>query len=179
MSRVRDLVKSLKESLALLDYRQCAKTRIGEMSFAAVLAAPKRPGKYFCVVVDLPERGDDRAAERLVSSVRRALTKEFMGLPWPGRLNTHIVLVGDRDVCRHFLGQRSSLIDRNGFHVNVVLGTVLVDIEVLGWHSVTSQGLMGTGHHFGQIEAAVEQWCRQRRQQGQWAWADRWPQGVT
>lgn len=50
------------------------------------------------------------------------------------------------------------LVDRSGAHVNVLLGTVLVDTRGRRCLSRATWGLLLTGEHFQTIEAVVQAW---------------------
>ena len=171
MSGVRDLVETLKGRLAAFGYRECENSEIGDLAFAAVLAASGRRCKLFCAVADLPhDVVDADGAARYVGAIRRELAKAHAGFPWPKRVGTYTVLLGRRELCRRLRGHEGRLIDSDGLHVNVMLGTVLVDVDTHQAHSDTTWGLIDTGDQFREIQAAVEEWCRRRRRQGRLAW---------
>jgi len=171
MSSVRNLVDSLKGRLAAFGYGECENAEIGDLTLAALLAAPGRRGRLFCAVADLPENvADADGAIRFVGGIRRALSRAYAGFPWPKRVGTYTILLGRGEVCRQLRGHEGRLIDSDGLHVNVLLGTVLVDVETHQAHSDTTWGLMDTGDQFRAIQAAVEEWCRQSRRQGRQVW---------
>jgi len=166
MSSVRELVNALKGHLATFGYSECVKNVIGNVNFAAVLTSPKRPKKLLCAVADLPkDAADARTTAEFLDRIRRGLAKEFVRIPWPGRLGTHLVLLADHATCERLRGKEAGLIDISPKHVNVLLGMILVDVESLCTRSATTWRLMGTEEQFREIQAAVEQWCQCRRSQ--------------
>jgi hypothetical protein len=115
-------------------------------------------------VADLPDDvADADAAAGFVNRIRRQLARRYPGLPWPKRLGTYTVLLCRHEVAGRLGAEAGRLIDYSGLHVNVLLGTVLVDMEAFRAHSDTTWGLIDTGEQFKRIQDAVESWCRRYR----------------
>ena len=160
MNRIRELVDTLAGRLAKLGYAASAGTTVGEIECTAVFATPKQSRRLVCVVVDL--RGnvaDIEEAERLVGDIRRGLSKRYPGFLRPKRLGTFTVLLAGSGLCERLREHRTRLIDSHGRHVNVLLGTVLVDVERFRTCADTIWGLIDTGDQFKRIQDAVESWC--------------------
>jgi len=180
MSEVRDLVNTLKVHLAPFGYSECAHSRIGGTDLAAVLAAPKRPRKLLCAIVDLPEGlTDARAAARFVNALRRGLAKQFASFPWPNRLGTYVILLGDHATFESLFPQQAGLTDFPGLQVNSVLGTVLVDAEALRSRADERWDAPDGCEHFEHIQTAVAQWCRRCRRQGAKFRTNKWSLSVS
>ena len=166
MGRVSELVTGLSRRLQAAGYTDRAEGRIGEVEFRAVLATgPHRPPRRLCAVVEAgPEVAGLGAAEALLQRVRRSLRRAYAGrLPWPKRLGTFTVLLGGRDLCERLHDRQGRLIDAGGWHVNVLLGAVIVDAETWQTRSDNTWGLLDTGDDFRCIQDAVASWCRSHR----------------
>ena len=131
---------------------------------AVVFAAPRGKKRTLCAVAALPAgvAGADEAAE-FVGRLRKATTEHFRPMRLPRRLATYTVLLGTADQCEALRGEKGRLIDAGRWHVNVLLGTVLVDLDEFRLHSDTTWGLIDTGDHFERIRGTVETWCGRHR----------------
>lgn len=159
MNGIRELVDLLAGRLAKLGYAS-TDTAVGDVECTAVFATPRQSTRLVCAVIDL--RGSVAGieeAERLVGDIRRGLSKRYPGFLRPKRLGTFTVLLADGELCARLRGHRTRLIDSHGRHVNVLLGTVLVDVERFRTHADTIWGLIDTGDQFKRIQDAVESWC--------------------
>ncbi len=166
MARIGEMVEELKSTLAAFDYSEHAKGTIGKVDFLGVFSTPRGSSKRLvCAVARLPQDvGEGEAPARFAARVRKALAERYApGFPWPKRLGTYTVLLGDREQCDRLKGRESQLIDNNGLHVNVLLGTVVVDVETFRAGSDTTWGLIDTGEQFHRIQEAVDSWCRRHR----------------
>jgi hypothetical protein len=166
MGRVSELVTGLARRLEAAGYTERAEGRIGEVEFEAVLATPpgRKPRRACAVVRAAADVDGLLAAEALLRRVRRSLRQAYVGrLPWPKRLGTFTVLLGGRDLCERLHDREGRLIDTGGWHVNVLLGAVIVDLETLRTRSDNTWGLLDTGDDLRCIQDAVTSWCRSRR----------------
>jgi hypothetical protein len=137
----------------------------GDPTLAALLHRPRGAGpRLFCAVAGLD--GLPSAADALAAAqrIRKALAREHKGLfPWPGRMGTFLVLVGEGAVVEDLRGQIDRLIDTHARHVNLLLGAVLVDAGSLRTVSDNILGLLPAREEFAALQQAVEDWCRARR----------------
>jgi len=163
MDRVGELAGELAGTLADLGYAPQDAAPDGTGA-AAVLAAPRGPNHTLCTVAALPNdmTGPDDAVP-FVRRLRKALSGRFRGLPKPRRLATYTVLLADHDTYSRLRTHTGRLIDVGRWHVNVMLGTVLVDVEEFSLRADTTWGLVDTGDQFERIRRTVETWCRRYR----------------
>jgi len=144
---------------------------IGQAECRAVFATESAPPRLACVVAAVPNHIQGLAdVGTFVGGIRRGLTKQYVGMPWPRRLGTFTILLVDHHLFELCRGQEDRLIDQDSLHVNVMLGTILVDIEA---HQTTSQntwGLLNDADHFQHIRNAVDGWCTKHRRRGLSAW---------
>jgi len=160
MNRIRELVDTLAGGLAKFGYAASAGTTVGDVECAAVFATPRQSRRLVCAVVDLRDSVSDiEEAERLAADIRRGLSKRYPGFLRPKRLGTFTVLLAGSELCERLAEHRTRLIDSHGKHVNVLLGTVLVDVERFRTCADTIWGLIDTGDQFKRIQDAVESWC--------------------
>jgi hypothetical protein len=140
-------------------------SKAGDPSVAAVLHRPRGDGpRLFCAVAGLDglrSAGDALAA---AGRIRKALAREHKGLiPWPGRMGTFLVLVGESDIIEAVRREMDQLLDTRSRHVNLLLGAVLVDASTLRTVSDNVMGLLKSREEFAALQAAVEDWCRANR----------------
>jgi len=159
MSGIGELTADLEARLGLMGYASCETVAFGADG-AAVFSMARRAGRTLCAITALPEdlvSPDD--AEAFVTHLRKAVTERFRPLPLPLRLATFTVLLASHEQCQALRDHKGRLIDSGKWHVNVMLGTVLVDVEQFRFHSDTTWGLVDTGDHFDQIRRTVDAWC--------------------
>jgi len=159
MSSIGELTADLETRLGLMGYASCEAVAFGADG-AAVFSAARGAGRTLCAITTLPEdlfSPDD--AEGFVSTLRKAVTERFRPLPLPRRLATFTVLLGSHEQCRILRDHKSRLIDSGKWHVNLMVGTMLVDVEEFRFNSDTTWGLVDTGDHFEQIRRTIDAWC--------------------
>ena len=163
MNRIGELTMELAARLAGMGYGSGQAVALGGEG-AVVFAAPRGKKQTLCAVAALPAgvSGADEAAD-YVGRLRKATTEHFRPMRLPKQLATYTVLVGTREQCRSLRRDKGRLIDAGGWHVNVLLGTVLVDLDEFRLHADTTWGLVDTGDHFEQIRHAVDTWCGRHR----------------
>jgi len=163
MERVVELAAELGEALETFGYAPDHVGKAGTEA-TAVLAAPRGPNHTLCAVAALPSdlAGPDDAVP-FVRRLRKALSGRFRGLPKPRRLATYTVLLADHDTYSRLRTDTGRLIDASRWHVNVMLGTVLVDVEEFALRADTTWGLVDTGDQFEHIRRTIETWCRRYR----------------
>jgi hypothetical protein len=173
MDLAGDLAELLAGDLAACGYGR--EERIDGVECAAVLSSARPgPGRFVCAIAEVPERvRDPGGVGRFVQDIRRGLSKRYVPFPWPKRLGTFTVLLVGRELFEELGGQEARLVDDGGLHVNVMLGTVLVDVETFRARSDYTWGLLGDGEHFRRIQDAVETWCRGHRRADRSVWNKR------
>lgn len=166
MAAKKELVAMLADRLAGCGYGEFVDGETTDLAFAAAAAETKgRSRKFVCAVVEVPAGVRDvAAAGRALADVRRALAKRHAGFPWLTRLGTFLVVLCRRGLWERLRG-RDGLIDTTSLHVNVLLGSVLVDADAYQTSSDHNLGLLDAGDQFRYIQGAVEDWCRARRRE--------------
>lgn len=163
MSGIGELTTDLEMRLGLMGYAQCEAVAFGADG-ATVFSAARRAGRTLCAIAALPEDlVSPDAAEAFISNLRKAVTERFRPLPLPGRLVTFTVLLASHGQCQALREHKGRLIDSGRWHVNVMLGTVLVNVEQFRLHSDTTWDLVDTGDHFEQIRRTADAWCGRHR----------------
>lgn len=163
MSGVGELASQLGRALAAFGYVP-GQAEAMDGAEATVFAAPRGTGRTLCVVAAMPDdlAGANEAAG-FVAHLRKAMSTRYRGLPKPGRLATYTVLLAGHDLCSRLRAHTNRLIDAGRWHVNVMLGTVLVDVEEFRLHANTTWGLVETADQFEHIRRTVDDWCRGHR----------------
>ena len=165
MDPAEEFAAVLRERLQPFGCCEFAEGRIGQVDFAGVLSTPRRAdGRILCAVARLPEGGyEPAAAGRFVQRIRRSLAKRYAGVRWFKRLGTYTVLLAGSRACEKLRGHEGRFIDSSGLHVNVLLGTVLIDLDAFRVNCDNIWGLIDTGDQFRHIQGAAEEWCRAQR----------------
>ena len=180
MNRVHELAAELGGPLAGLGYTPHQTMTLDGDHEAVVFAAARRGGLTVCVVAALgPGQAGPYGARKFVARLRKALSVRYAGWPRPGRLATYTVLLGNHDSCLHLRDHTGRLIDTGRWHVNVMLGTVLVDMEEFRLHANTTWGLVDTGDQFDHIRRTVEAWCGRHRKPQRGIWSSKRRQHVA
>ncbi|MDP6543848.1 MAG: hypothetical protein QGH60_07630 [Phycisphaerae bacterium] len=166
MVNISELIGELREHLTECDFSNHASIVIGQGRPTTVISTNgKTSPKLICAVASIPsDITDARQAGKFMQTLRRGLTGHFRGFPRPKRLGTCTVLLGGRKLCKALEPHKSQLIDQRGLHVNVMLGTVLVDTETFSTRSDITWGLMDVATPFSKIQSTVDNWCARYRQ---------------
>ncbi|MDP6633898.1 MAG: hypothetical protein QGG42_03295 [Phycisphaerae bacterium] len=165
MLNISELVTDLRDNLAECDFSNHESIVIGQAPPTTIISTNgKRLPKLICAVASIPSDVTDvKQAADFMQALRRGLTSHFRGFPRPKRLGTCTVLLGGRKVCKALEPHKSRLIDQRGLHVNVMLGTVLVDTDKFTTRSDITWGLMDIATPFSTIQSAVDNWCAKYR----------------
>jgi len=168
MVNISELIGDLNEHLTECDFINHANIVIGQGHNTNVISTNgngKASPKLICAVASIPsDITDAKHAGEFMQTLRRGLTSHFRGFPRPKRLGTCTVLLGGRKQCKALEPHKGRLIDQRGLHVNVMLGTVLVDTETFTTRSDITWGLMDVAAPFSLIQSTVENWCARYRQ---------------
>ena len=165
MLNLSELIGQLKRDLAECDFSNHQSIIIGQSLTTNVISTNGRSlPKLICAVAAIPpDVTDAKQAANFMQTMRRGLTAHFRGFPRPKRLGTCTVLLGDRKTCKALEPHKSRLIDSRGLHVNVMLGTILIDTDTLTTRSDITWGLMDVATPFSKIQSAVDNWCARHR----------------
>ena len=166
MVNISELVTDLREHLTQCDFINHESIVIGQGHNTTVISTNGTTSpKLICAVASIPsDITDAKQVGDFMQTVRRGLTSHFRGFPRPKRLGTCTVLLGGRKLCKALEPHKARLIDQRGLHVNVMLGTVLVDTDTFTTRSDITWGLMDVAAPFSKIQSAVDNWCARYRQ---------------
>ncbi len=173
----QDLIDSIRDNLTQYRYTEPCETVSIEGVDGVALATPRRMMvRYLCGVFALPADGYDTPdqAKNLFDALRRGLTKKYAQFPYWKELGTYLVWICSSELFDGMQGRMAEFKDKTGLHMNVMLGTVLVDREQVISSAESTWGLFSSGKHFAGISATVNEWCkRMRSEQGAAADADK------
>jgi hypothetical protein len=161
----QDLAESIRDNLAQYNYSEPCEAHSVEGVEGFVLATPRRwMTRYLCGVFTLPEGLDHpRQAKQFFEATRKSFTKRYVQFPYWKELGTYLVWICESDIFEAMEGGMTQLKDKTGLHMNVMLGTVLVDRQELVTSAEAAWGLYYSGKHFGAISASVNEWCKRVR----------------
>jgi len=160
-----ELATVIGQCLEQCGYREVSEGRGNGVELHTVLSTPRETHpRLMCVVAEIPPSAHSaRDGLRFMDSIRRSLAKQHKGFPWPKRMGTYAVLVGEHDLCEAIRGREGSFVDTSGLHVNVLLGTIFVDKKTFRARGDNVFGLIDAGDHFARIQRAVDEWSRAAR----------------
>jgi len=160
-----NLVESLRCNLAEYGYNEPTESLPIDDAASQVLARPREwMVRYVCVVVSTPSGCLSREqAEALFRRTRTSLTRRYTRFPYWKELGTYLVVLCSSPLFDELQANVSAFKDRTGLHMNVMLGTVLVDVELYRCVAASTWGLFYSGRHYGAISATVNEWCRRMR----------------
>ena len=174
--KYQDLNDSLRDNLAQYRYTEPCETLSIEGVDGVVLATPRRiMVRYLCGVFALSDGCvTPEQAKKLFDAMRRGLTKKYAQFPYWKELGTYLVWMCRSELFDGMQGRVAEFKDKTGLHMNVMLGTVLVDREQFISSAESTWALFSSGKHFAAISATVNEWCkRMRSEQGAAADADK------
>ena len=130
-----------------------------------VLATPRRMMvRYLCGIFALPDGcHTPEQARSFFTTIREGLTELYARFPYWKELGTYLVWICDSELFDRMHGNVAQFTDKTGLHMNVMLGTVLVDRQNLVSSAESTWGLFYSGKHFGAISATVNDWCQRLR----------------
>jgi hypothetical protein len=172
----QDLINSIRDNLGQYRYTEPLETLSIKGVDGVLLATPRRMMvRYLCGVFALPDScNTPEQAKKLFDAVRIDLTKHYARFPYWKELGTYLVWICGSELFDGMQGKMTQFKDKTGLHMNVMLGTVLVDREKFMSSAESTWGLFYSGKHFGAISATANEWCkRQRSEQGAAADADK------
>lgn len=163
--RHQDLVHSLRDNLAQYRYTEPSVAVSFDGIDGVLLATPRRMMvRYVCGIFDLPDDCRTPAQARtLFTAVRGGLTERYARFPYWKELGTYLVWTCGSELFDRLHGEVGQFTDRTGLHINVMLGTVLVDRQTSVSSAESTWGLFYSGKHFGAISATVNDWCQRLR----------------
>ncbi len=134
---------------------------------ARIMTPRRRLVRYVCAVLEAPEDlRDVDSAKLFLRLLRSTLSRAYARFPWWKELGTYTVLLCERDVYSELAPHVGQFADKTGLHMNVMLGTVLVDREGFQSTGRPTWGLFHSAKHYGAISATVTQWCDDERTTG-------------
>ena len=166
MVNISELIGELREHLAECDFSNHANVVIGQGHNTTVISTNgNTTPRLICAIASIPpDITGAKQAANFMHTLRGALAGHFRGFPRPKRLGTCSVLLGGRKLFKALEPHKSKLIDQRGLHVNVMLGTVLVDTDTFTTRSDITWGLMDIATPFSKIQSTVDNWCAKYRQ---------------
>lgn len=155
-----DLLNSLENSLKKYNYVDFDNGKIGELSFLRIFKTRRMLGvRILCVVSKLPDNISS-VSDFLdyFSSLRNTLTKKYAKFPYYKELGTYLIVLCTNETYNTLKTEINRFKDKTGFHMNVMLGTVLIDKDKSEFSECLTWGLFITGKHFKTITDTISDW---------------------
>lgn len=155
------LVDAIATTLGAVGYSRCEKGELDGIPFLARIMTPREwMVRQMCAVLRVPaEVADAPACKEFVEDARRSLTRRYARFPWFKELGTFYVLLCESQLFQELSTSGHQFKDRTGLHMNVLLGTCIVDVENYRFCTHATWGLLYSGKHFRAMEDVVRQWC--------------------
>lgn len=160
------LVDLLKKRLEESCYTEFNQLTLKDSYPVIIIKTPRRlTVSYICAITQVPDNIlDIQGANRFFAEIRKNLTLKYARFPWWKELGTFFVLICNHELFDKLKGLQRHFKHSTGWHINVVAGTCLIDEKTFeSVADVVPCGLFGK--HYGEIRAAVSQWCEQQRNQ--------------
>ena len=115
--------------------------------------------RTLCVVLDLPsDISDAKDLSIFFRKIRNSLTKKYAKFPYWKELGTFSIILCDNSNYERLKNKIDKLKDISGFHMNVMLGTFLVNIDKLEYSETKTWGLIFSGERYKLIQQALTNW---------------------
>lgn len=115
--------------------------------------------RTLCVVLDLPnDISEYKDLSMFFRKTRNSLTKKYAKFPYWKELGTFSIILCDNSNYTRLKNKINKLKDISGFHMNVMLGTFLVNIEKLEYSETKTWGLIFSGVKHRLIKQALTDW---------------------
>jgi putative heme iron utilization protein len=120
--------------------------------------------RILCVVVELPDNvATVPDFSKYFNSVRNTLTKKYAKFPYWKELGTFSVFLCKDKQYNLLVTEIKKFKDTSGWHMNVMLGTILINTDKLVFSDCLTWGLFVTGKHFETIKNAVSEWIMNKK----------------
>ena len=161
---VPSLIDLLHRRLLDYGYAEIERQDLGSSLLAVIKTRRRWMVRYVCAIAEVPKSVENvTGVIRYFHQLRKTLTGKYAQFPWWKELGTYSVLMCDASIFADLRGQEARLKDATGLHMNVMLGTVVVNRESLEALSTSTWGLFHSGRHFGAICASVAEWTERTR----------------
>lgn len=115
--------------------------------------------RTLCVVIDLPgDVSDAKDLSLFFHKIRSSLTKKYAKFPYWKELGTFSIILCNNSDYEKLKNEIDKLKDISGLHMNVMLGTFLVNIDKLEYTETKTWGLMFSGDNYIIIKQALTNW---------------------
>lgn len=133
-----------------------------EMTIHKIYKTERNLGvRTLCVVLDLPNNIlDDKDLSIFFRKIRNLLTKKYAKFPYWKELGTFSVILCDNSNYERLKNKIDKMKDISGLHMNVMLGTFLVNIDKLEYSQTKTWGLVFSGVKHKLINQALKEWTK-------------------
>ncbi len=115
--------------------------------------------RTLCVVLDLPnDISDAKDLSIFFRKIRNSLTKKYAKFPYWKELGTFSIILCDNSNYERLKDKVYKLKDTSGLHMNVMLGTFLVNIDKIEYSETKTWGLIFSGDKYKLIKQALTNW---------------------
>ncbi len=115
--------------------------------------------RTLCVVLDLPnDISDEKDLYIFFRKIRNSLTKKYAKFPYWKELGIISIILCDNSNYERLKNKINKLKDASGLHMNVMLGTFLVNIEKLEYTETKTWGLVFSGIKHRLIKQTLTDW---------------------
>ncbi len=160
-----DLLNLLEISLIEHKYVDFDNGKVGELSFLRIFKTERKLGvRNLCVVSILPDNVSSISDfSKYFNLVRNTMTKKYAKFPYFKELGTFLIVICPTNIYNELKKEIDSFKDKSGFHMNLILGTVLIDKDNLEYSECLTWGLFISGKHFYTITNTISDWIENKK----------------
>lgn len=115
--------------------------------------------RTLCVVLDLPDNMiNSNDLHLYFKKLRNSMINIYAKFPYWKELGTFSIILCNNTQYERFKNEINHFRDNTGFHMNVMVGTFLVNRDKPAYSGTKTWGLIFSGHKYGQIEQALTHW---------------------
>ncbi len=162
MTTYSDLIADLRKQLAEYKYSEFQEIQMpGTGTIHAIMTPRRGMVRYVCALHEIPPDVTNVAKlAEVFDRIRNQLFVQYALFPWWKELGTFLVLLCSHEQYEQLAVHTDEFKDHSGLHGNIMLGTILIDLERLQSSADATWGLFYSGKHFAAIVRTVRDWCK-------------------
>lgn len=161
MNNSNMLIQSLKEKLKQYNYIEHTLGLFDNVDYVAIIATPRRfTTRYICSITNLPEDVSGLSQVNFFfEQIRKSLKNKYAKFPYFKELGTYNIIFCPDRIYKIILEHLEKFVDKNGLHMNVMLGTIFINTNTYEHMYKSTWGLYYSGKHFEEMLKEVNTWC--------------------
>ena len=165
MKDFTELLNLIEISLLEHKYDDFDTGSIENLNLLRVFKTKRKLGvRMLCVVAELPDNISSVSDfSNYYHLLRNSLTKKYAKFPYWKELGTYSILLCENEKYDILKTEIKDFKDKTGLHMNVMLGTILINKDKLEFSDCATWGLFMTGKHFTTIKDTITEWIKNKK----------------